>query len=58
MRISINGIVRDMTPEEIAEMNALAASVAEQEPEAVPTAEERITALEEALEMILSGVTE
>lgn len=56
MRISINGIVRDMTPEEIAEMEELSASMPE--PEAVPTAEERITALEEALEMILSGVTE
>lgn len=57
MRISINGIVREMTVEEIAEVDALSASMPEPE-EALPTAEDRITALEEALEMILNGVTE
>lgn len=57
MKISINSIVREMTAEEIAEMDALSASMQTQE-ESFPTAEDRITALEEALEMILSGVTE
>lgn len=54
MRICENGIYRDMTPEEIAEMEKLAA----EQPAPEPTAEERIAVLEEALNMLLSGVTE
>ena len=54
MRICENGIYRDMTPEEIAEMEKLAAEM----PAPEPTAEERIAVLEEALNMLLSGVTE
>lgn len=54
MKICENGIIRDMTAEEIAELEALAAD----QPAPEPTAEERITTLEEALNMLLSGVTE
>ena len=59
-KININGVTREMTAEEVAEMEALAAEM----PEAQQTAEERIAALEadnanlkEALELLLSGVT-
>lgn len=44
MKIFENGVAREMTPEEIAEFEALAS-----EPEAEPTAEERLSALEEAM---------
>ena len=54
MRIFTNGSYRDMTPEEIAEMERMAAEI----PEPQPTQEERIAELEEALALILSGVTE
>ena len=54
MKKYINGIYIDMTAEEIAELEALAA----EQPEPEPTAEERIVVLEEALNMLLSGVTE
>lgn len=54
MKICENGIIRDMTAEEIAELEALAA----EQPALEPTAEERIAVLEEALNMLLSGVTE
>ena len=60
MRICENGIYRDMTAEEIAELEKLAAEA----PAPEPTAEERIAALEqdnaelrEAMEALLSGVT-
>lgn len=60
MRICENGIYRDMTAEEVAELEKLAAEV----PTPEPTAEERIAALEkdnaelrEAMEALLSGVT-
>lgn len=60
MRICENGIYRDMTAEEIAELEKLAA----ERPAAEPTPEERIAALEkdnaelrEAMELLLSGVT-
>lgn len=43
-----------LTVEEIAEFEALAA----EQPAPEPTAEERIAVLEEALNMLLSGVTE
>lgn len=60
MRICENGIIRDMTAEEIAELEKLATEM----PAPEPTPEERIAALEkdnaelrEALEALLSGVT-
>ena len=54
MKIYENGIYRNMTAEEIAELERLAA----EQPAPEPTAEERIAVLEEALNMLLSGVTE
>ena len=54
MKKYINGIYIDMTVEEIAELERLAA----EQPAPEPTAEERITTLEEALNLLLSGVTE
>ena len=53
MKIFENGVAREMTAEEIAELEALAAS----EPVPEPTAEERIAALEEAI-LELLGVAE
>lgn len=60
MRIYENGIYRDMTPEEIAELEKLAA----EQPAPEPTPEERIAALEQdnaelrdALDALLLGVT-
>lgn len=60
MRIYENGIYRDMTAEEVAELEKLATEM----PAPEPTPEERIAALEqdnaelrEALEELLSGVT-
>lgn len=60
MRICENGIYRDMTAEEIAELEKLAA----EQPTPEPSPEERIAALEkdnaelrEAMELLLSGVT-
>lgn len=60
MRICENGIYRDMTAEEVAELEKLAAEV----PTPEPTAEERIAALEkdnaelrDALDALISGVT-
>lgn len=54
MKKYINGSYIDMTAEEIAELEALAA----EQPAPEPTAEERIAVLEEALNMLLSGATE
>ena len=60
MRICENGIYRDMTAEEIAELEKLAAEA----PTPEPSPEERIAALEqdnaelrEAMEALLTGVT-
>ncbi len=53
-KININGITREMTAEEIAEMERMAAEM----PKPEPTPEERIAELEEAIAMLLSGVTE
>lgn len=60
MKICENGIYRDMTPAEIAELEKMATEM----PAPEPTPEERIAALEkdnaelrEALEALLSGVT-
>lgn len=44
-KININGITRDMTPEEIAEMEALAAEM----PEPEITQEERLDQIESAM---------
>lgn len=51
-KICENGIIRDMTPEEIAELEALAHDA----PMPPPTEEERLDALESAVLEIL-GVT-
>lgn len=51
MRICENGVIRDMTPEEIAELQA----VADNQPMPEPTAEERLEAIESAL-LELMGV--
>ena len=60
MRICENGVIRDMTAEEIAELEKLETEM----PAPEPTPDERIAALEkdnaelrEALEALLSGVT-
>lgn len=60
MKIYENGIYRDMTAEEIAELEKLGAEA----PAPEPSPEERIAALEqdnaelrEAMEALLSGVT-
>lgn len=60
MKIYENGIYRDMTAEEIAELEKLAT----EQPTPEPSPEERIAALEkdnaelrEAMEALLSGVT-
>ena len=54
MKKYVNGEYIDMTAAEIAELERLAA----EQPAPEPTAEERIAVLEEALNMLLSGVTE
>ena len=52
MKICENGVMRDMTPDEIAELEALA----EEAPAPEPTVEDRLAALEAAmLEMIMGG---
>lgn len=60
MKICENGIIRDMTAEEIAELERLAA----EQPAPEPSPEERIVALEkdnaelrDALDALLLGVT-
>lgn len=60
MKAYTNGIIRDMTADEIAELERLAAEM----PAPEPTAEERIAALEQnnaelrdALDALLTGVT-
>lgn len=60
MKICENGIIRDMTAEEVAELEKLVTKM----PAPEPTPEERIAALEkdnaelrEALEALLTGVT-
>lgn len=53
MKIFDNGIIREMTSEEIAEFEVMAA----EQPAPEPTAEERLAALEEAM-LELLGVSE
>lgn len=56
MKKDVNGIIRDMTPEEEAAWNQAAQELPEiTQP---PTVEDRVQILEEALELLLSGVTE
>lgn len=64
MKIYENGIYRDMTPEEIAELEKLATEMPTPEPSPEPSPEERIALLEkanaelrEAMETLLTGVT-
>lgn len=47
MKINDNGVTRDMTAEEVAEWEAMAANAPTEEP--TPTAEDRLAALEEAM---------
>ncbi len=54
MKKYVNGEYIDMTAEEIAELERLAAD----QPAPEPTPEERIATLEEALNLLLSGATE
>lgn len=52
MKICENGVIRDMTPEEEAEYNAMLAA----QPAPEPTEEERLEALEAAmLELVMGG---
>lgn len=53
MKINHNGIVRDPTPDELAELERQAQEL----PPPEPTMDERVEELEEALELLLSGVT-
>ena len=53
MKICENGIICEMTPEEIAELEKLSA----EQPAAEPTEEDRLAALEEAM-LELLGVAE
>ena len=53
-KININGITREMTETEKAELERLAALI----PQQTPTAEERLAALEEAFTMLLEGAIE
>ena len=60
-KININGVTREMTPEEIAEMERMAAEMPKPEPspeERLARLEEENSYLKEALEMLLSGVVE
>lgn len=60
MKICENGIIRDMTPEEIAEMERLASEMPEPEPsldEQIAELRASNAELREALELLLSGET-
>ena len=54
LKICENGVIRDMTPEEEAEYNAMLAV----QPAPGPTAEERLEALEAAMLELVMGGTE
>lgn len=54
MKININGVTREMTAEEVAEMERLMAET----PPPELSDKERIAELEEALALLLSGVTQ
>ena len=53
-KININGITREMTAEEIAEMERNDAEIHQQS----VSPEDQVAELREALELLLSGVTE
>jgi cell division protein FtsB len=53
-KININGITREMTEEEIAEMERRNAELQQSQ----PSLEDQIAELQEALDLLLSGVTE
>ena len=53
MKKYLNGKLVEMTAEEIAELERMAQEL----PPPEPTTDERLAELEEALEMLLSGVT-
>ena len=53
-KINVNGVTREMTAEEIAELERMTAEI----PLPEPTPEERLAELEEAIALLLSGVTE
>ena len=52
-KLMYNGVVREMTADEIAEMERMAAEL----PQPDPTPEERIADLEKALALLLSEVS-
>lgn len=54
MKICENGIVREMTAEEIAECEKMAAEI----PAPEPSLEDQVKELREALDLLLSGETE
>lgn len=54
MRMYDNGVYRDMTAEEIAELERIAAEARKQP----ATLEEQVAELREALDLLLSGVDE
>lgn len=54
MKICENGIIREMTPEEVAEYEALA----QEAPMPEPTSEERLEALEGAMLELMGVVTD
>lgn len=59
--ININGVTREMTADEIAEMERMAAEMPAPEPspeERLAQQEQEIADLKEALELLLSGATE
>ena len=60
-KININGVTREMTADEVAEMARLAAELPTPElsaEERLAAQEQEIADLKEALELLLSGVTE
>lgn len=61
MKININGVTREMTAEEIAEMERMLAEMPQPEPsmeEQLAAQAQEIADLKEALTMLLEGVTE
>ncbi len=58
MKVCVNGKIRDMSQDEIAQIEASRKQAEAEMPKSEPTPEERIAELEAALELLLSGVTE
>jgi hypothetical protein len=60
-KINVNGVTREMKPEEVAEYERLAAEMPAPEPtpeERLAAQEQEIAYLKEALNLLLEGVTE